>query len=99
VSSSGGAQVRWRHDGRELFYIALDGHLTSVPIQWNDTGQPTIGAPVPLFMTNVGGAIAQGVTRQQYTVSADGQRFLMHTLVSDANASPITLILNWRPMP
>ena len=97
VSVSGGAQVRWRRDGRELFYIALDGQLTSVPIQWSDTSLPTIGAPVVLFMTNVGGAIAQGVTRQQYTVSADGQRFLMHTLVSDANASPITLILNWKP--
>jgi hypothetical protein len=39
------------------------------------------------------------VTLQQYAVSADGQRFLMHTLVSEANASPITLILNWTPKP
>jgi Tol biopolymer transport system component len=99
VSVSGGAQVRWRRDGRELFYIALDGQLMSVPIQFEDIGPPTIGTAVPLFMTNVGGAIAQGVTRQQYAVSADGQRFLMHTLVSDANASPITLILNWGPKP
>jgi serine/threonine protein kinase/Tol biopolymer transport system component len=99
VSASGGAQVRWRRDGHELFYIALDGQLMSVPIQFEGNGQPTIGAAVPLFMTNVGGAIAQGVTRQQYAVSADGQRFLMHTLVSDANASPITLILNWGPKP
>jgi Tol biopolymer transport system component len=99
VSSSGGAQVRWRRDGRELYYIALDGRLMAVPIQFEGTGQPKIDAAVPLFMTNVGGAIAQGVTRQQYAVSADGQRFLMHTLVSEANASPITLILNWRPQP
>jgi hypothetical protein len=25
--SSGGAQVRWRRDGKKLFYIALDGRL------------------------------------------------------------------------
>jgi Tol biopolymer transport system component len=27
ISAGGGAQVRWRHDGKELFYIALDGPL------------------------------------------------------------------------
>ena len=31
VSATGGAQVRWRRDGKELFYIALDGRLTAVP--------------------------------------------------------------------
>jgi Tol biopolymer transport system component len=99
ISAGGGAQVRWRHDGRELFYIALDGQLMAVPIQLSGAGQPDIGAAVPLFRTNVGGAIAQGVTRQQYDVSTDGQRFLMNTLVEEANASPITLILNWKPKP
>ena len=34
VSTNGGAQVRWRRDGKELFYIALDGRLTAVPIRW-----------------------------------------------------------------
>jgi serine/threonine protein kinase len=33
ISTNGGAQLRWRRDGKELFYIALDGHLMSVPIQ------------------------------------------------------------------
>jgi dipeptidyl aminopeptidase/acylaminoacyl peptidase len=99
VSSSGGAQVRWRRDGQELFYIALDGRLMAVPIRFAETGQPDIGAAVPLFMTDVGGAIVQGVTRQQYAVSADGQRFLMNTLVEAAHAAPITLILNWNPRP
>ena len=50
-------------------------------------------------MTKVGGAIPQGVTRQQYDVSADGQRFLMNTLIEEATASPIRLILNWKPKP
>ena len=25
ISSKGGAQARWRPDGQELFYVALDG--------------------------------------------------------------------------
>ena len=35
VSINGGAQVRWRRDGKELFYIGLDNRLTAVPIQLN----------------------------------------------------------------
>ena len=31
ISPAGGAQVRWSHDGRELFYIAADRRLMSVP--------------------------------------------------------------------
>ena len=33
VSTSGGAQMAWRKDGRELFYMALDGRLMAVPMQ------------------------------------------------------------------
>jgi dipeptidyl aminopeptidase/acylaminoacyl peptidase len=95
VSSAGGAQVRWHRNGRELFFIAMDGQLMAVPIQLIDA-QAEIGKPAPLFRTNVGGAVTLGVTRQQYAVSADGQRFLMNTVVAEANASPISLILGWK---
>jgi serine/threonine protein kinase/Tol biopolymer transport system component len=99
VSREGGAQVRWRADGKELFYIALDGRLIAVPIQFASDGRSVqAGAPVPLFRTRVGGAV-QGSSRQQYVVSPDGQRFLMNTLAEEGNASPITVILNWRPKP
>jgi Tol biopolymer transport system component len=98
LSTNGGAQVRWRHDGRELFYIALDGRLMAVPIQLASNGQSVqAGAPVPLFATHVGGAL-QGVNRQQYAVSPDGQRFLMNTITEDATG-PITVILNWKAKP
>ena len=33
VSSTGGAWPRWRKDGKELFYVALDGKLMSVEIR------------------------------------------------------------------
>ena len=97
VSREGGAQVRWRADGKELFYIALDGRLMAVPIQFASDGRSVqAGAPVPLFGTRVGGAV-QNSSRQQYVVSPDGQRFLMNTLAEEGNASPITVILNWHP--
>src|SRR5213083_2964398 len=46
VSTTGGAQVRWRHDGKELFYIALDGRLMAVPIRLASDGQ-SIEAAAP----------------------------------------------------
>jgi hypothetical protein len=48
-------------------------------------------------MTHVGGAV-QGINRQQYLVSSDGQRFLMDTVV-DEGISPIAIILNWNQKP
>jgi serine/threonine protein kinase/Tol biopolymer transport system component len=95
VSTNGGAQVRWRRDSKELFYIALDGRLMAVPIPMTADGRSfEAGPPVPLFLTHIGGAI-QGVVPQQYDVSADGQRFLMNT-VTEAATPPITVILNSR---
>lgn len=33
VSANGGAQVRWRPDGKEVLYIAPDGRLMAAPIR------------------------------------------------------------------
>jgi serine/threonine protein kinase len=93
ISPSGGAQVRWRRDGTELFYIALDGRLMAVPIRL-DFGAASVGRPVPLFVTRVGGAV-QGTDRHQYMVSPDGSRFLLNMFVSESLSAPITLVLNW----
>jgi eukaryotic-like serine/threonine-protein kinase len=98
ISINGGAQVRWRADGKELFYVALDERLMAVPIRITSDGKGIdAGTPIPLFRTHIGDAV-QGIYRPQYMVSADGQRFLMSTLTEEA-ASPITVILNWKPKP
>jgi eukaryotic-like serine/threonine-protein kinase len=99
ISVSGGAQVRWRSDGKELFFIALDDRLMAVPITLpSNSGSAEAGVPVPLFTTRVGGAV-QSFSRQQYFVSPDGQRFLMNTILESGPPSPITIILNWKPRP
>jgi len=97
VSTGGGVMARWRPDGKELFYIALDDRLTAVPIRFASGGQTIeAGTPTPLFATRVGGALAQTDVNPPYVVAPDGQRFLMSTVVDDANTSPITVILNWK---
>jgi len=100
VSTHGGAQVQWRADGRELFYIALDGKLMAVPIEVTANGASvTPGIPVSLFTTRVGRVIGPSGTGPEYVVSQDGQRFLMSTLVQDGRLTPIRLIVNWKPKP
>ena len=97
ISPSGGTQVRWRADSRELFYIGLDDRLMAVPMEWtpgSDSFEP--GRPRALFPTKVGGAL-QGVMPQQYAVSADGERFLMNLVLESDGNQPITVILNWQP--
>lgn len=95
ISRDGGAQVRWRRDGKELFYVAFDNRLMSVPIRVAADGRSIeVGTPSPLFTTQIGGAV-QDANMQQYMVSSDGQRLLMNTVVEEAT-SPITVLLNWR---
>jgi hypothetical protein len=65
----------------------------AVPIRIDSSRQTAIaGMAHPLFLTHVGGAIT--VSRQQYSVSRDGQRFLMNVVAP--RASPISVVLNWR---
>jgi Tol biopolymer transport system component len=97
VSTKGGAQVRWRPDGRELFYVALDGRLMAASIQMQANGQSVVGIPVPLFGTRIGRVITPVGT--QYVVSPEGQRFIMNTVVGHISPTPIRVIVNWHPGP
>ena len=92
ISANGGVQARWRADGRELFYLTLEGQLIAVPIALRPDGSTLRpGAPVPLFRARVGAV--QGISLHNYIVAPDGQRFLLDTVVEQASA-PISLILN-----
>jgi serine/threonine protein kinase/Tol biopolymer transport system component len=99
ISTNGGAQMRWRRDGRELFYLGLDSRLMAVPIRKADTGEGLIaGEPMPLFTAHVGDIVPlQSGYSISYIISPDGQRFLMDTIVEEPAAAPITVILNWKP--
>ncbi len=94
VSTNGGSQARWNPRGEELFYIAADDRLMSVPLHGR-AGQLEPGAATALFLTTVG-STAPNTNRQQYSVAADGRTFLMNGLVEPARSSPVTVLLNWR---
>jgi hypothetical protein len=97
VSSGGGVQVRWRRDGRELFYLAPDNRLMAVPIKLDpERDAVEVGTAVSLFVAHLSGD-PQGGGNRTYMVSPNGQRFLMD---APAEATlPITVVLNWKPKP
>ena len=89
VSTNGGSQPRWRADGAELFYFALDGALTSVDM--TDSARP--GAPRKLFDMR----FWVNPVEDQYDVTADGQRFLF--IVPEVQqATRLTVLTNWSSM-
>src|SRR4029079_239255 len=49
ITAQGGVEPKWRHDSRELYYLALDGKLMSVSVKGDRTLEA--GTPVPLFQT------------------------------------------------
>jgi dipeptidyl aminopeptidase/acylaminoacyl peptidase len=96
ISTDGGTQVRWRRDGRELFYIAPDHQLMAVTVPPESTGRKfEVGAPRVLFLSRIWNSPANISSKQEYVVSPDGQRFLMLVEPQDAVPAPIRVITNW----
>jgi hypothetical protein len=90
VSAGGGSYPRWRADGRELFYLARDNKLMAAAVNGQGADFEVTGAR-PLFEIH-----SQGIGgRYPYDVSADGQRFLVNTIVEATAPPPITLVVNW----
>lgn len=93
ISTSGGDQPTWRHDQKELFYLGADGRMMAVPVKMNGTFEP--GEPIALFQTHFGYNPISGSERAQYTVTADGQKFLLENLAKLSSETPINVMLNW----
>ena len=91
ISSDGGGQPRWRRDGRELFYIATNRKLMAVETKTSPRFEA--GPPIELFQLRL--QMSDGLSGTwHYDISADGQRFLVNTVLGTPSAL-ITVILNW----
>ncbi len=95
VSTAGGISPRWEKAGKELYYIAPDSTLMAAPISVKGDSL-AVGVPISLFQTQiVGGGRAQPPTFE-YAVAPNG-RFLINSVTADPPASPMTILLNWKP--
>jgi serine/threonine protein kinase len=95
VSTRGGDFVRWRKDGRELFYIAADGKVMSVAVgiaaSSLEFDSPKVLFSIPVALPN------QGFEQlYSYDVMPDGQRFLVFVPSEEVESPPMTIVLNWQ---
>lgn len=86
VSTDRGWQPRWRKDGRELFYQSGRRRLMAVSL----TLRPRLQASLPIEL------FGDDTARfSQYTVTNDGQRFLLVQPVATAREDTLTVIAHW----
>jgi Tol biopolymer transport system component len=87
VSANGAGAPLWRKDGKELFYITLDGKFMSVDVKCGArlvTGVPKVLFEIP-FPVDVRTIV--------YCVTENGNKFILGEPV-DRNKS-LTVVLNW----
>jgi serine/threonine protein kinase/dipeptidyl aminopeptidase/acylaminoacyl peptidase len=94
VSSQGGAEPKWREDGRELFFLAADRMMMAVRVSLRPTF--TIEGTTPLFQTRV--PMLANAYRSHYDVSADGERFLVNTTPTYVRPPAIHIVMDWRAL-
>ena len=87
VSRGGGGQPVWRRDGKELFYLSLQGKLMAVETTAGATFEASDAKS--LFQT----PISMNPLMDRSDVTRDGQRFIL--CVSSDSAAPITIVVNW----
>jgi Tol biopolymer transport system component len=91
VSTNGGAQPRWRRDGKEIFFMAPDRKIMAADTKLEGDIFEA-GVPKVLFQTNV---VSYPNPRNVYDVSADGQHFVIITPPEEATSTPIAVVTNW----
>ena len=91
LTSGGGSHPTWRRDGRELFYLDLQGRLIAVPLGPGPAFQPD--TPRVLFQTELP-QVSQSAAGADYAVTADGSRVIIKTPAQRPDQSPITVFLN-----
>ena len=90
ISVDGGAQPRWRQDGKELFFVSVDNRMMAVDVELG--AKFRAGVPKPIF--RVPGYVQGTGGLGRYAVTRDGKRFLL-SVNNELTDSPITVVLNW----
>jgi serine/threonine protein kinase len=88
ISVAGGITPRWRRDGKEIFYMALDGTIMSA-------GVSAKGDELEVTqMRRLFGPVNVASNAFRFDVAPDGQRFLI-VPPPQASTEGITVIQNW----
>ncbi|HET9370015.1 MAG TPA: hypothetical protein VFO19_07195, partial [Vicinamibacterales bacterium] len=84
VSADGGVNPKWRRDGKELFFTALDGALMAVDV-----------ATTPTFRAGTVRTLFRKPPTVPWDPAADGQRFLLAVPTAERGQMSLTVVLDW----
>jgi Tol biopolymer transport system component len=93
ISTNGGRQARWRRDGKELFYLGLDGTIMGVTVEITTSAfraEPPRSLCKPSFAAPV-----TSLASSRFEVSADGQRFLILAPSGGTGEQGLNVVVNW----
>ena len=92
LSSDGGSEPRWNSNGRELFYLSLNGEVMAVGVVLTPD-RLTSESPKPLFTI---AATGSSVTfSSSYLPADEGRRFFITERVNEPGENDMSVILNW----
>jgi eukaryotic-like serine/threonine-protein kinase len=90
VSVAGGGQPKWRHDGRELYFVSLANRLMAVDVR---AAGERLDVSLPVELFELYGI--QGTGLDDYAPSGDGQRFLVKVPVGEDRRPALHVLTNW----
>lgn len=92
ISQQGAQCLRWRRNGKELFYLGYDGKVYAVPISYRG-GKVHPGQQKPLFTID---AEARAAIHSvvSFDVSSDGSRFLIPSM-TPGESSALVILQDW----
>jgi len=90
ISSSGASHIRWRADGRQIFYMT-GNRIVAVDVTTTSTF--AVGPPRTLFQ--VDGAVPS-TGSNTFEVAPDGKRFLINVRrATTTTDNGVTIVVNW----
>lgn len=90
ITNEGAVFPRWRDDGKELYFYSFANDIVAVPVKI--TGAFEAGNPEVLFNNRLQNRI--GYQIGPYSVSKDGQKFLLNSSLSGASDRKLIIVLN-----
>ena len=94
VSRNGAiGMVRWRKDGKELYYLSADSRMMAVDV--STTSDFRSGALRVLFTVPEAFVHQSGTPGSLADISSDGKRFLFALPVQQNQAEEFKVVLNW----
>jgi Tol biopolymer transport system component len=92
ISNAGGLMPRWRGDGKEIFYMSLEGKMMAAQVSGDGAA---FQSSTPQFLFNATPPELRS-PNFEYDVSPDGERFLLVEPLDKPEYQPLVLLTNWR---